>query len=159
MATGRTTKVRSFTGSAVRARTVKVQSKSGTTKTARTVKVRSVVTSFTAARTVKMQSKTVGINPATATIEPFASVTLMAGSAQTGGPTVVLPTFAAPALPFGAVLTFSLSGSISTYTVLAHTFFALGTGGALSALNRNGATTTGTTPAPGTYSDTYTTGY
>jgi hypothetical protein len=78
-------------------------------------------------------------------------------------PTIVepftVPQFTAPALPAGAVLHFNASGSATTITVLPHTFFALGTGGALSALNRNGATTTGTTPAPGTYSDTYTTGY
>jgi hypothetical protein len=72
---------------------------------------------------------------------------------------VAVPSFAAPAVPAGGVLQFNAAGSIATITVLPHTFFALGTGGALSALNRNGATTVGATPAPGTYSDTYTTGY
>jgi hypothetical protein len=91
-------------------------------------------------------------------VEPFTAVDLGMGSwVQTSGPAVTVPQFTAPALPAGAVLHFNASGSATT--VLPHTFFALGTGGALSALNRNGATTTGTTPAPGTYSDTYTTGY
>ena len=122
----------------------------------RVTKVRTLVPAVNTGRVVRVHS--VAVAPATATVEPFALVTLTAGSTQTGGPTVTLPTFTAPALPFGAVLTFSSGGSISTYTVLAHTFFALGTGGALSALNRNPPTGS-SGAAPGTYSDTYSNGY
>jgi hypothetical protein len=105
--------------------------------TGRVTKVRTVLQTSATGRVTRVRSIAVGSSPQTSTVEPFATVNLGTGTwAQTGGPTVTVPTFAAPALPAGTVLTFTSAGSLSTITVLPHTYFALGTSGTISPLQR-----------------------
>jgi hypothetical protein len=124
MATGRVTRIRVLTPVA---------------QTGRITKVRTVIQNSNTGRITRVRTSAgTGGTATTQTVEPFTTVNLGAGTwTQTSGPTVTPPSFTAPALPGGTVLTFTSTGTQVTITVLPHTYFALGISGTISPLQRN----------------------